>query len=137
MTPQEYAAIIKNKAKYNTVFLQQDGDSLVICRGLTIGEVNAIDSTVEALNIEDALLFQAVFELTCVYPEDTSNVPIKVSMSLAKQVIEDGNETVHEDNNKLSLIEETIIELGEPAYFYELMQTTPVSVGAHVMKARS
>lgn len=135
MIPQEYAAIIKNKAKFNTVFLQQDNNSLVICRGLTVGEADAIRSTVEILKVDDPLLLQSIFELTCVYPEDTSNVSIKVSISLAKQVIEDVSDTIHEDD-KLSSTEEALIQSGQPIYFYKLMQSTPVSVSTHAMSQK-
>ena len=127
MTPQEYAAVIKYKAKYGTVFLQQDGDTYVICRGLTLGEVDALRSTVKTLNIDDMLLLQSVFELTCVYPEDTSTVSLKASVALAKQVLEDIKEEAHTED-KLSETEEMLEQSGQPIFYYKLLQSLPVGV---------
>ncbi len=128
MTPQEYAAVIKYKAKYGNVFLQQDGDTYVICRGLTIGEVDAMRSTIKTLNVDDMLLLQSIFELTCVYPEDTSTVSLKASVALAKQVLEDVKEESHTDEEQ-GEAEELLKQSGQPIFYYKLLQSLPVSVG--------
>lgn len=127
MTPEEYAAVIKNKAKYGTVFLQQAGDTYVICRGLSLGEIDAIRTTSKALKIDDMLLLQSVFELTCVYPEETSDISFKTSVALAEQVLEDIKEEAHVDD-KLNNVEEMLAQSGQPIFYYKLVQSLPVGV---------
>lgn len=124
MTASEYAAIIKAKAQYCSAMAVEDNNGLVICRGLTAGESVAIEETLKKFNVSDAVLLQAVFELTCVYPQNTEQVSLKVANELAKMVLQDAkDETVEESELK------TLFDSAEQSpIYYSLIQSTPLKV---------
>jgi hypothetical protein len=132
MTPKEYAAIIKNKAKYGSVYVQQYECGLAICRGITLGEFEAIRTTTATLKVSNILLAQAVFELTCVYPENTDNVPFKVATMLGNNILDDIRNENAEDVDELNVIEEELSESEYPTFYYKLMQSLPVSVSMRI-----
>ena len=137
MTPKEYAAIIKNKAKYGSIYVQQYKDGLAVCRGITLGEFEAIRTTATTLKISNILLAQSVFELTCVYPENTNDVPFKTATILGNNILDDIRDESKVDTNELNEIEEELLNSEYPPFYYKLMQSLPVSVSMRMSSKKN